>query len=266
MSDGDRHERSQPKGWAMDLIVSLLSYALCIVFYIRMYARETPEPMERKAAVLPVALGMVTPFLSTVMVMLAGLLVLNVFGKPLSDLIPTLTLKSLVSSFLTAGLAEELSKFLVYLLVVRLVKPKNVYEHGVLCAGVGVGFTALEELLYGSGNIVVSLIRLPVFAMHMALGIIMGTNLGRARYAQQEGDANANLYLILGLAVPVLWHTVYDAATVMNAGFAVEDEAVVVMAITVSLAVVLVSAVFQFLVLNRFKGERGEYCSLELHE
>ena len=250
----------------MDLIVSLLSYALCIVFYIRMYARETPEPMERKAAVLPVALGMVTPFLSTVMVMLTGLLFLNVFGKPLSDLIPTLTLKSLVSSLLTAGLAEELSKLLVYLLVVRLVKPKNVYEHGVLCAGVGVGFTALEELLYGSGNIVVSLIRLPVFAMHMALGIIMGTNLGRARYAQQEGDANANLYLILGLAVPVLWHTVYDAATVMNAGFAVEDEAVVVMAITVSLAVVLVSAVFQFLVLNRFKGERGEYCSLELHE
>ena len=42
----------------MALIVSLISFALCAFFYVRMIRREIPEPMTKKQSVVPVLLGL----------------------------------------------------------------------------------------------------------------------------------------------------------------------------------------------------------------
>lgn len=52
-----------------------------------------------------------------------------------------------------AGFTEELVKFLVFLLVLKINKPKNVYEHGVLRAGAaGAGGHCFERRSSRSSN------------------------------------------------------------------------------------------------------------------
>ena len=182
----------------LGILVSLIATSLCAVVYVRMYMRDLPTPLEKKKAALPPLLGLFAPL------------------SPL--------LSSLVSAFLSAGFPEELVKFLMLLLAIKLVKPRNVYEYGMLGAGVGFGFTALEEALYGGGNVVTAASRIPFFAMHMIFDLIMGLLLGLARYRKEKGLGGVGLRRFLALLLPILWHTLYDSATVTNPGVGMEDD------------------------------------------
>lgn len=248
----------------MGILISLIAFVFCAVIYVRMLRREVPEPIGKKAAALPVALGVFAPFLSTGLVILLSLLLSRLLGVSISGFTSSLLLSSLVSAFIAAGFTEELVKLLLFLLTVKLLKPKNVYEYGLLFAGVGVGFTALEEMLYGGGDPVAALTRLPFFSMHMVLGLIMGLELGQARFCRRSSTGSAGLHTFRALFLPVLWHTVYDASTTFNAAIHAEDTALNTIGAVIGLVVVLISVVLQFVLLIRFRKNAGKYCGMEL--
>ena len=146
----------------MGIILALVSFLLSLLVYVRMVRREIPEPLGKKQAIIPMAVGLAAPFLATMLVILFGLIIKATINKPLSGLSDSLIYKSLVTSFIGAGFTEEFVKFLLLLLLVKILKPKNVYEYVLFCVGIAVGFTLLEEVTYGgNGGAITSLVRIP---------------------------------------------------------------------------------------------------------
>ena len=134
---------------------------------------------------------------------------------------------------------QDLWLFSLLLLLVRFLKPKNVYEYILFCAGLGVGFTLLEELMYGGGNPVVALARLPAFGLHVVFGVLMGSYWGLATYNKRQGLGKVGLYRFLGLCLPVLWHTVFDAATSNNVFIDAESDNTKMVGFVFGVAVVI---------------------------
>jgi hypothetical protein len=236
-----------------------------------MIRREVPEQIGKAQAWVPVGAGLIAPIISTVIAVGLGMLTIKLHGGEITQSGVTMpvqqaqqetnvVLRSLIKSFRVAGFTEELVKLLLALLMVKIFKPKNVYEYALAFIGVGFGFTALEEVLYGGGGLA-SLSRLPGFAMHMVFAILMGVNLGLARYAKLHGGS-AGKHIFLGLFLPVLWHTLYDAATTFNAGFDATDENVQVAAVVIALIVTVASTVLQFVLLVRFKNNAVKYSEM----
>ena len=255
----------------MGFITSLIAFILCAFVYVRMIRREVPEQIGKAQAWVPVGAGLIAPIISTVIAVGLGMLTIKLHGGEITQSGVTMpvqqaqqetnvVLRSLIKSFRVAGFTEELVKLLLALLMVKIFKPKNVYEYALAFIGVGFGFTALEEVLYGGGGLA-SLSRLPGFAMHMVFGILMGVNLGLARYAKLHGGS-AGKHIFLGLFLPVLWHTLYDAATTFNAGFDATDENVQVAAVVIALIVTVASTVLQFVLLVRFKNNAVKYSEM----
>ena len=255
----------------MGFITSLIAFILCAFVYVRMIRREVPEQIGKAQAWVPVGAGLIAPIISTVIAVGLGMLTIKLHGGEITQSGVTMpvqqaqqetnvVLRSLIKSFRVAGFTEELVKLLLALLMVKIFKPKNVYEYALAFIGVGFGFTALEEVLYGGGGLA-SLSRLPGFAMHMVFAILMGVNLGLARYAKLHGGS-AGKHIFLGLFLPVLWHTLYDAATTFNAGFDATDENVQVAAVVIALIVTVASTVLQFVLLVRFKNNAVKYSEM----
>ena len=255
----------------MGFITSLIAFILCAFVYVRMIRREVPEQIGKAQAWVPVGAGLIAPIISTVIAVGLGMLTIKLHGGEITQSGVTMpvqqaqqetnvVLRSLIKSFRVAGFTEELVKLLLALLMVKIFKPKNVYEYALAFIGVGFGFTALEEVLYGGGGLA-SLSRLPGFAMHMVFAILMGVNLGLARYAKLHGGS-AGKHIFLGLFLPVLWHTLYDAATAFNAGLESTDENVQVAAVVIALIVTVVSTVLQFVLLVRFKNNAVKYSEM----
>ena len=255
----------------MGFITSLIAFILCAFVYVRMIRREVPEQIGKAQAWVPVGAGLIAPIISTVITVGLGMLTIKLHGGEITQSGVTMpvqqaqqetnvVLRSLIKSFRVAGFTEELVKLLLALLMVKIFKPKNVYEYALAFIGVGFGFTALEEVLYGGGGLA-SLSRLPGFAMHMVFGILMGVNLGLARYAKLHGGS-AGKHIFLGLFLPVLWHTLYDAATAFNAGLESTDENVQVAAVVIALIVTVASTVLQFVLLVRFKNNAVKYSEM----
>jgi len=255
----------------MGFITSLIAFILCAFVYVRMIRREVPEQIGKAQAWVPVGVGLIAPIISTVITVGLGMLTIKLHGGEITQSGVTMpvqqaqqetnvVLRSLIKSFRVAGFTEELVKLLLALLMVKIFKPKNVYEYALAFIGVGFGFTALEEVLYGGGGIA-SLSRLPGFAMHMVLAILMGVNLGLARYAKLHGGS-VGKHIFLGLFLPVLWHTLYDAATAFNAGIDATDENVQVAAVVIALIVTVASTVLQFVLLVRFKNNAVKYSEM----
>ncbi len=255
----------------MGFITSLIAFILCAFVYVRMIRREVPEQIGKAQAWVPVGAGLIAPIISTVIAVGLGMLTIKLHGGEITQSGVTMpvqqaqqetnvVLRSLIKSFRVAGFTEELVKLLLALLMVKIFKPKNVYEYALAFIGVGFGFTALEEVLYGGGGLA-SLSRLPGFAMHMVFAILMGVNLGLARYAKLHGGS-AGKHIFLGLFLPVLWHTLYDAATAFNAGLESTDENVQVAAVVIALIVTVASTVLQFVLLVRFKNNAVKYSEM----
>ena len=255
----------------MGFITSLIAFILCAFVYVRMIRREVPEQIGKAQAWVPVGAGLIAPIISTVIAVGLGMLTIKLHGGEITQSGVTMpvqqaqqetnvVLRSLIKSFRVAGFTEELVKLLLALLMVKVFKPKNVYEYALAFIGVGFGFTALEEVLYGGGGLA-SLSRLPGFAMHMVFAILMGVNLGLARYAKLHGGS-AGKHIFLGLFLPVLWHTLYDAATAFNAGLESTDENVQVAAVVIALIVTVASTVLQFILLIRFKNNAVKYSEM----
>ena len=246
----------------MGLIAAVIATALCAVVYVRMYQRELPEPIGKRQAAIPVGFGVISVLLTLPLLVLIALGVKAVIGGSIADVVPNPVLSSLIRSFFLAGFTEEIIKFGMFLIVIRLVKPKNVYEYGFLCAGVGFGFTGLEDLYYGLQNPVGSVFRVLFFAMHMMFGLLMGIQLGLAAYSKRRGRNDAGTHMALALGLPVLWHTVFDASTTTNAAINSDDRTVQIIGLIIAIAVCLISIAMQFVLLIQFKNRVREYCGM----
>lgn len=239
-------------------ISCIISFVLCAFIYIRMLRREQPGTLGKKS-IVPVAFGFIAPIFTFVLLVVAKVLIDKTAGGQVSIRIQNPLLRSLAKAFVGAGFTEELIKLLLALLAVAIVKPKNVYTYALMFIGVGFGFTALEELLYGGDNDLISLARLPLFALHMVFGMIMGVNLGLAHFKRTKAAGGSSKHVIAALLLPVLWHTVYDAATVDNAGIATENDIALILALVISIA----SVVLQFIMLSKFKKRSKDLCQME---
>ena len=136
----------------MGLIAAIITAIICIVVYVRMYKRELPEAAGVKRAIIPVALGVLAVILVSPVTIFISLSTRKLLGASIKEVLPSPILSSLVRAFLLAGFTEELVKFLMFLITIKIVKPRNVYEYGMFCAGIGVGFTVLEDIFYGATN------------------------------------------------------------------------------------------------------------------
>jgi len=226
-----------------------------------MVRREEPKTLGKKS-IIPVVLGLAVPLITTLIVILVNVAIKMIAGDSFTIHVPNSILRSLANAFLGAGFPEELFKLLFALLAVAIVKPKNVYTYALMFIGVGFGFTALEEFFYGIGdNDIFSITRVLNFALHMMFGMIMGVNLGLARYRKKQGTGGSSRLVLAALVLPVLWHTVYDAATVDNAGLLESDS---IIAIVIALGVFIASIVMQFVMLSKFKKKSKDLCQMEL--
>jgi len=239
-------------------ISCFVSFALCTFIYINMVKREEPATLGKKS-IIPAALGFIAPVFTFIFLLLIKMLILNIAGDSVVIRIPNLVLKSLAKAFLGAGFTEEFIKLLFALLAVAIVRPKNVYAYALMFIGVGFGFTALEEIIYGGDNDLLSLARLPGFALHMVFGMIMGVQLGLAKHNRKHGTGSSAKHVLAALVLPVLWHTIYDAATVDNAGL----EADIDIALVIALVIDVASIVLQFIMLSNFKKRSKELCRME---
>lgn len=254
----------------MSFLASIIAFALCAFVYVRMIRREVPDRIGKAQAWVPVAVGIAAPIFSSAIALLTGFLIIKLRGGDITGMNVTAPeraemnplFSSLRASFLSAGFPEELVKLLLALLLVKIFKPKNVYEYALIFTAVGAGFTVLEEALYGGGGFI-SVGRMVTFAMHMVLGLVMGVALGHARYARQNGGS-AGKYILLGLLLPVLWHTVYDAGTVNNAAFKTEDQNIQGTAVVAGAVILIASVVLQIVLLIRFKKKAAAYSCMEL--
>ena len=70
----------------MGIILALVAFFLCVIIYVRMVRRETPEPLGKIKAAIPVVVGLAAPFLATALVILFGWLMKVTIGIPLAGL------------------------------------------------------------------------------------------------------------------------------------------------------------------------------------
>ena len=249
----------------MGLIAMLISL-ICLTFlYRRMIARDVPEPIGRKQAIVPVLLGFVSLPLSLIFTLLCVGSLLHAVGYTPASY--PLLAQSFLAAFLFAGLTEELAKFLMILASFKIFgnTVRNVYEYMLIGAAVGFGFTLPEEVLYGS-DFIGFLFRLDFLAGHVMFGIIMTYFLGMAQYKKVTNQGSPAREYILALLVPILLHTLYDACTANNKFLYQQDENMQMIGIIIGLGGALAAFVIQIAILLKYKRNAEKLCSLRLRD
>ena len=236
----------------MAIIQFVFSIVILSIIYLKMIKRETPR-IGKAQATVPVILGIVSLVVSVVLVILLaiGLSKLG-FNK---DNISNLALRSIISSFFSAGLPEEIGKGLFIVLCINIFKPKNVYEYLLTGFGVGMGFTLFEEFLYET-NLLALVIRVFVITFHSLLGSIMASYIGMVKYYKINKNENKNttMMYVKALLIPIIIHTIYDATNVKNAGLEVGvSDNVQEMAVLIALGTVLLAFILQIIIHMKIK-------------
>ena len=128
----------------------VIALVVLSILYTRMISRETPEPISKVQSIVQVVLGLLS-FPVSFGITLGIALALTSVGITVNAL-PIAILRPFVAAFVAAGFTEELAKLLLLLVATAIFKPKNVYEYMIAGAGIGFGFTLLEEFFYGGDS------------------------------------------------------------------------------------------------------------------
>lgn len=118
------------------------------------------------------------------------------------------------SAFFEAGIPEEFSKWLLFMLVIWRNKNFNEFFDGIVYACfIGLGFAGVENLMYVFGNesfggalatgVMRALLSVPG---HFLFAVIMGYFLGLAKFRPEERGK----YLLFSLLCPMLAHGIFD--------------------------------------------------------
>jgi len=124
-------------------------------------------------------------------------------------LIPYLNQTVFYDSFITAGIPEELCKFLVFMIFIWNDKNFDEYFDGIVYASfISLGFATVENIMYvmpggiGTG-IVRALISVPA---HFLFGVILGYFLSLAKFNSNKKGR----YIIIGLLIAMAAHGLFD--------------------------------------------------------
>lgn len=247
----------------MEIIAMLISLNVLTFLYRRMIARDVPEPIGRKQAIVPVLLGVVSLPLALIITFGCVGSLINIVGYSPTDY--PLLAQSAMSAFLIAGLPEELAKFLMIMAAFKIFRTtvRNVYEYVLIGAAVGFGFTLPEEALYGS-DLISFLLRLEFIAGHFVFGIIMAYYLGMAEHKKITNQGSSAKEYLFALLIPILTHTLYDACTSNNKFLYHEDEDMQMIGIIIGLVGAIAAFVIQIVILLKFKKNAEKLCSLRL--
>ncbi|MCR5447865.1 MAG: PrsW family intramembrane metalloprotease [Solobacterium sp.] len=113
---------------------------------------------------------------------------------------------NLINMFFSAGLLEEGLKYLTCRIAVR---KEGMIRTWMDCAAVfavvGITFEMLENVLYGAGSSIVSIIARALAPAHFAFGVVMGYFYGKYLISKQKK------YRLLSVAIPVALHTLSNA-------------------------------------------------------
>ena len=128
------------------------------------------------------------------------------------------------SAFFKAGIPEELSKFLIFMIFIWRDKNFDEYFDGIIYATfIGLGFACVENIGYvyqfGMGTAVVrALLSVPG---HFLFGVVMGYFFSLAKFQ----PAKRGTYLLSGLLLAMLIHGLFDwplmASKDLNSGIAI---------------------------------------------
>ena len=249
----------------MPIVQLVISLIVLGFLYTRMIRRETPDTIAKTQAVVPVILGAASTVLSFLLFLAIGF-VLDKVGFSTQNL-PDF-IRSVTAAFISAGLPEEITKFLMILLTLLIFRRRirNVYEYILIGAAVGFGFTLLEEFLYGSAAGITAIARLITVASHMVFGIIMAKHLGTAKYNRIKGSGSVTGEYALALLVPILLHTLYDAGTATNAFMNSGNEDEELIGIAFALIVTVVLFILQIVVLVKLKRNSEKYCRMAIRD
>lgn len=114
------------------------------------------------------------------------------------------------TAFIVAGLVEESFKYIVFRAFIWRNREFNeMYDGIVYCVFIALGFATAENIGYVlSSGIQTAFIRsLTAVPAHALFGVSMGYYVGVARFVKKQKQKK---YLVLGLAIPVILHGVYD--------------------------------------------------------
>ena len=178
------------------IIVFAVEAAVCFLILKWLLKKKTGEPFSRKMVAKLLGFGALS-----IIVFMAITLFLPIERDTFFGLNPVLA--GFLTALLTAGLFEELMKYIFFRLA--LIKNREVISwlDAVIAAIiVGMGFTLLEDLEFvvsGDTNILRAIV-----PAHLLFQAIMGYYYGKARVTGKS------IYDVLSLAVPVLIHTFFD--------------------------------------------------------
>lgn len=112
---------------------------------------------------------------------------------------------------LSAGVEELIKWFLLYHIIFNHTEFDEPYDGIVYAASVSLGFATLENVLYAVfspmtfGTLLIRAL-LPVTG-HALFGITMGYYFGKAKFAL---GTRRKAFLAVSIALPILWHGIYD--------------------------------------------------------
>ena len=124
-------------------------------------------------------------------------------------LIPYLNETVFYDSFITAGIPEELCKFLVFMIFIWNDKNFDEYFDGIVYASfISLGFATVENILYVvPGGLGVGIMRaLLSVPGHFLFGVIMGYFLSLSKFNKSK----RGLYIFLGLLIAMTAHGLFD--------------------------------------------------------
>jgi len=176
------------------LFLALLPAFLLIRYFVK--SDKYPEPTELINKTFWLGIGTVIPVLIIVIPLsLVEDEFENAFGRALYE------------SFVMAAIPEEFFKFcILYYFCSKLKEFDEPMDGIVYGATVSLGFAALENVLYSTGDITIGLLRaFTAVPSHAAWGAIMGYLFARSYFAGERPG-----FFHKSLLVPILLHGFYD--------------------------------------------------------
>ena len=181
----------------MNLIILALAPVVIIATYV--YFRDKYEKEPIRLLLLALLAGALT---------VLPILVLEGFLDRYTHRFPHL-LSAAWNAFVVAAFSEELFKFIaLYLLIWKSREFNEKFDGIVYAVFVSLGFAAVENILYVTGNGVSTGISRAITAVpaHAIFGITMGFYFGLAKFYQKQRQQ----LKIKALLFPILLHGIYD--------------------------------------------------------
>ncbi|MFW5800027.1 MAG: PrsW family intramembrane metalloprotease [Spirochaetota bacterium] len=180
------------------ILIAVLTIAPAIILLYILYKLDSQKPEPVGIIIKTFLLGT----LSVVVTLLAGTLFYQ-----FEDMFDSFWIKIFIMSFVSAAFVEELSKLIVFKVVVYKTKDFNEVTDGIIyMAAISLAFAAVENFLYGMGGGMGVIIARAITAvpLHAIASGIMGYYVGREKMLKESGAS------IKGLLLAIFIHGIYN--------------------------------------------------------